>query len=69
MHRILVLCNCDPCPQALEPLQKVGQIDYRPRATRAEVFEMAGHYDVVVCDAGIKFDQKMLAAAQVTFPP
>ena len=63
MHRILVLSNCDLCLQALEPLQNVGQVDYRPAATRAEVFDILADYDVVMCDGRVKFDREMLAVS------
>ncbi len=35
MYRILVISNCDLCLEALEPLHKIGQVDYRPAAAIA----------------------------------
>jgi D-3-phosphoglycerate dehydrogenase len=63
VRRILVISNCDVRLEALDALREVGEVDYLPKATRAEVFENLAGYDAVLCDAKVKFDREMLDAA------
>lgn len=63
MMRILIICNCELCPEAVDALGSVAAVDYRASATRDEVLGIISDFDAVMCDASVKFDHEMIARA------
>ncbi|HCN07206.1 MAG TPA: hypothetical protein DIT01_04670 [Lentisphaeria bacterium] len=62
--RILVTSNCVACPEALEPLRRIGQVDCKYPVDRATALAVIDRYDAVMCDAGIQFDEAVLSRAE-----
>ncbi len=61
---ILITSDFTPCLAALDVLRPFGQVDYAYPATRDGVLQIIDRFDAVICDAGIRFDESMLARAK-----
>lgn len=61
---ILVTCDCTLCPEALDPLRRIGQVAYECPVDRPRLLEVIGQYDAVMCGAEIKFDRQVFSRAE-----
>jgi D-3-phosphoglycerate dehydrogenase len=61
--KIFVTCDCDLCPEALEPLRRIGQVDYRPPPYRDEVLDSLVEYSGWMCNTALRIDDAVLDRA------
>lgn len=60
---ILVTSDCTVGLQALDPLRKIGEVDYRAGLPRDAMRDIVGRYDAIMCDALMMLDRDLLAPA------
>lgn len=63
MPRILVLPCLTLCPEALDPLYAVGDVDYRYPTDPSTLAKIVGDYEAILCHADMRFDRPLLERA------
>ncbi len=63
LPRLLVAIDLSLCPEALEELRRVAEVDYRPDLTQNELKESVGSYDAFWGHTNLRVDESTLSGA------
>jgi len=62
-HEIPVACDCEICPEALDPPGQVGEVGYRHPPRSERLFEQIGDYTGWLCHAPLRVDEAVIERA------
>jgi len=60
MQRVLITFDCSLCPDAMDPLRSVAEVDYEFPISLARLLEIIHRYDAFACGTGVKIDETIL---------